>query len=112
MYDCPAPGCWTSSGASEIGVTIVYWRLSIAAVYVKTLNDEPGLRGGQTAKLYWLPGTLGPAEPTIASTWPVLGSIATSAPSVTSRSLFARTASDTERCAICCRPTSSVVMTV
>ena len=33
--------------------------------------------------LYWLPGTFGPAEPTMASTAPVIGSSATMAPSVT-----------------------------
>jgi hypothetical protein len=59
---------------------MVYRPLAIAVVYVKIFIDDPGLRGGQTARLYWPPFALGFADETIAMIAPDVGSMATSAP--------------------------------
>ena len=70
---------------SRIGVVIVNLPLAIAVVYVKIFIDDPGLRGGHTARLYWPPLAVGLADATIAMIAPEVGSMATSAPCCTFR---------------------------
>src|SRR6201993_5404636 len=89
-------------GESTIGVVIVYLPLAIAVVYVKIFIDDPGLRGGHTARLYWPPFTLGLADETIATIAPEVGSIATSAPCCTRRHAMACCVPVMAFCPICC----------
>src|SRR5258706_773952 len=72
-------------GPSRMGVVIEKRPLAIAVVYVKIFIEEPGLRGGHTARLYWPPFTLGLADETMAMIAPLVGSIATRAPCCTRR---------------------------
>src|SRR5690242_1153546 len=94
-----------------MGVVIVYLPLAIAAVYVKIFIDDPGLRGGHTARLYWPPYVLGSAEPTIVTIAPVVGSRATRAPCVTLRYRSELITPLTTFWPICWRVGFSVVMT-
>jgi len=85
VYASVQPGSLYEKGESAIGVVMLYLPLAIAAVYVKIFIEEPGLRGGQTARLYWPPLEFGLAEPTIETMAPDVGSMATRAPWLTLR---------------------------
>jgi hypothetical protein len=75
------------------------------------LNEEPGLRGGQTAKLFWLSGPLGSAAPTIATTAPVRASMETRAPWLTCRQRWSLSWLIIACSAITCSGTLRVVST-
>src|SRR5581483_2114162 len=96
-------------GESTIGVVIVKRPLAIAVVYVKIFIDDPGLRGGHTARLYCPPLTPGLADDTIAVIAPLVGSIATRAPCCTRRHAIACCVPVIARWPICCRVMLSVV---
>src|SRR5579872_3866815 len=96
-------------GESTTGVDIVYRPLAIAVVYVKIFIEDPGLRGGHTARLYWPPFTYGLADETIAVMAPDVGSIATSAPCCTLRHAIACWVPVIACWPICCSVMLSVV---
>src|SRR6267378_8213897 len=90
---------------------MLYLPLAIAAVYVKIFIDDPGLRGGHTARLYWPPLAFGFAEPTIETIAPEVGSRATNAPWLTFRYASLAMLPLTESWASPCSLTLSVLTT-